>query len=118
MFVRWQLYKSQAQWACNDRAPRLKAILVESIRIDGKPRQKHVAFLGSVSLDKRRGSRFWYSVTTKLNSLGERVSPADRKRIESALAKRVEGRLLSKAELAQWDRHRAELLRTLSAPRG
>ena len=47
MFVRWQTYRSQALWPwhaeSNDKRARLKAILVESVRIDGKPRQKHIA---------------------------------------------------------------------------
>ena len=110
MFVRWQLYGSQAlnplQRKHNDERARLKASLVESIRIDGKPRQKHIAFLGSTSIDGGDRRRFWYDVTTQLKRLGKRVSPADRKRIESALSKRVKGRLLNKAELAQFERDR------------
>ena len=66
MYVRWQTYRSQALnfWHAenNDRRARLKAILVESARVDGKPRQKHVAFLGSIatgnSIDGIAGKRF------------------------------------------------------------
>ena len=32
----------------NDKRARLKAVVVESVNVDGKPRQKHVAFLGSI----------------------------------------------------------------------
>ena len=59
MFVRWQTYRSKARSPqlriINDKDPRLKAILVESLRINGKPRQRHIAFLSSISLDRRNG---------------------------------------------------------------
>jgi len=55
MFVRWKQDKSQARdpyhRARKDNAACLKAILVESVRIDGKPRQKHITFLGSIHRD-------------------------------------------------------------------
>src|SRR5438309_1274670 len=47
MYVRWQLYRPQARdrrlREHNDKRARLKAILVESVRVDGKPVQKHIA---------------------------------------------------------------------------
>ena len=80
MFVRWQLYRSQARNRShrehNDKHARLKAILVESVRIDGKPQQKHIAFLGSTSIDGGDRPRFWYEVTTKLDRLKENVRAA------------------------------------------
>jgi hypothetical protein len=52
MFVRWQVYKSKAkeEWRreSKDKHARLKAILVESIRVNGKPRHKHIAYLGGI----------------------------------------------------------------------
>ena len=72
MYVRWQQYRSRArnpwQRECNDRRARLKAILVESVRVDGKPRQKHIAFLGSLEVsavdDAGSGhAHFWRDVT-------------------------------------------------------
>jgi hypothetical protein len=39
-------YPPKLRWD-KERA-RLKAILVESVRVEGKPRQKHIAFLGSM----------------------------------------------------------------------
>ena len=51
MFVRWQ---SRVRAERNDWALRevgditWNAILVESVRVDGKPRQNHVAYLGSL----------------------------------------------------------------------
>jgi hypothetical protein len=46
--------------------------LVESVRVDGKPVQKHVAFLGSTSIDGADRLRFWYEVTTTLKRLSNR----------------------------------------------
>ncbi len=69
------------------------AVLVESHRIDGKPRQQTVAYLGSireglVNLVMRRGY-FWRDVTQTLDGLGERVSRDDRAKIEARIAERV-----------------------------
>jgi hypothetical protein len=115
MFVRWQLYKSQArnkwQREHNNKRARLRAILVESVRADGQPRQKHVAFLGSTSIDGSDRAGFWYDVTTRLNRLGNRLSPQDRKRVGAAIAKRVGGQLLTKAQIERFDRRRAQPLR-------
>jgi hypothetical protein len=65
MFVRWQTYSSKArsprQRALNDKHARQKAILVESVRVDGKPRHRHIAFLSSLSIDRRDelGATWW-----------------------------------------------------------
>jgi hypothetical protein len=59
MFVRWQRSRTQAliPWRCaKTERTRLKAILVESVRVDGKPRQKHIAFLGSIASDASNAS--------------------------------------------------------------
>jgi hypothetical protein len=69
MFVRWQNYKSVAHW--NWQAPRnawtpqpvirCKAILVESVRVNGKPRLKHIAFIASYQSPEAR--RVWNAKT-------------------------------------------------------
>jgi hypothetical protein len=97
MFIRWQSYRSKAQkpWdrERKDRSSRIKAILVESVRIDGKPRQRHIAFLGSIGKDvtHRKEFRpcFWADVRYRLDQLGKQVTADDRAKIEAALAKRV-----------------------------
>jgi hypothetical protein len=118
MYVRWQLYRSQARNRShrerNDKHARLKAILVESVRIDGKPQQKHIAFLSSTSIDGGDRPRFWYEVTTKLDRLSNRLSPADRKQIVAAIAKKVGGQPMTKAQLVQFERLRAQPLRLRS----
>jgi len=112
MFVRWQRYRSQAckPWhrERNDEHARLKAILVESVRVNGKPRQRHIAFLGSVSIaysiDGPGMRRFWYDVTLRLNRLGARVGPEDYQQITASIAKKVGGRPMTEAELEQFER--------------
>ena len=67
------------------------AILVENGRIDGKPKQRHVAYLGSVHLDQTVHYRawWWHRISAKLDALGNRIPADDRPRIEAALAKEV-----------------------------
>ena len=96
MFVRWQLYRSQAlnHWhaQCNNERARHKAILVESSRINGKPRLKHVAFIASYEtgpLDLPTRIGFWQRARQRLDQLDNRITPDDRRKIEAALARRV-----------------------------
>lgn len=114
MFVRWQLYRSQARdnrlRRDNDKRARLKAILVESVRIDGKPCQRHIAFLGSISIDGSDRRRFWYQVMSHLDRLSNRVPLPERERIIAAIAKKV-GLPLTPAELEQFRQDREELMR-------
>jgi hypothetical protein len=88
MFVRWQTYRSQALWPwhaeSNDKRALLKAVLVESVRVNGKPRQKHIAFLGSIASgasDEFARNAFWRDVLSKLKRLGNRIGPEDHERI-------------------------------------
>ena len=100
MFVRWQNSKSIAKrkW----RTPpgtinRVRAVLVESVRVGGKPRQKCIAFIASYVPEDRRSHHhqgkpqcgFWREVNECLDRLGNRITPADRAKIESAIADRV-----------------------------
>ena len=49
MYVKWQVKKRSSAW--HSRGNLLTATLVECRRIEGKPRQQVVAYLGSVRLD-------------------------------------------------------------------
>jgi hypothetical protein len=91
MFVRWQNYRSVASWRPDKPIKRIKAVLVESVRVDGKPRQKYIAFLSSYNPD-RSGSgrfRFWREARACLDRLDNRITPDDRIKIEAELARRV-----------------------------
>ena len=69
------------------------AIVVESVRIDDQPRQRHVAYLAgitesrAVTVHQRR--YFWDEVLDGLDRLGNRMSVEDRKRIETAIGLKV-----------------------------
>lgn len=72
---------------------RWTAVIVESVRIDGKPRQKHVAWLASITesrieIDHQR-RYFWDAAYERLDQLGNRISIDDRQRIEASVALKV-----------------------------
>ena len=50
MFIRWQKRIKGLAWPWGWRGTdtHWAAILVESLRIDGKPTQKHIAYLGGI----------------------------------------------------------------------
>lgn len=101
MFVRWQNYRSIVATDSWKRRRgdivRIKAVLVESVRIDGKPRQKYVAFLASYDpkhlewdwLEKTVRSGFWRRSRRRLDQLGNRITPEQRAKIEAELMRRV-----------------------------
>src|SRR5262245_8907901 len=68
-------------------------ILAESYRDKGKPRQRHIAYLGGITdygikhLSHR--CDFWDQVTAAFDRLANRVPPEDRKRFEAAIATKV-----------------------------
>jgi hypothetical protein len=79
---------------------RWSAVLVQAVRIDGKPRQRNVAFLASIteSAIAESGTRlsallehvqFWDRVDERLNRLGDRPTSEERRRVEAAIARRV-----------------------------
>jgi hypothetical protein len=108
MFVRWQEYKSKAQsrrlraFRKKHGPHRLRAILVETVRVDGKPHQRYLAYLGSVQAERRDRPRFWYDVTRKLAQC--RLSREERKQITSAIAKKIGGKVPTEAELKKFER--------------
>ncbi len=70
-----------------------KAVLVESHRINGKPRQKHIAYLGgfpesALSIPHQRGY-FWIHIREKLDRMGNRITADQRANIERKIAERV-----------------------------
>jgi len=87
MYVRWQ-FRDHA-------SPGWRAILVESVRSNGAPRQRHIAYLGSIYSEhiERLGARvaFWDRVLAALDKLHNRLSEADRAQIVAAVARKVEG---------------------------
>ena len=68
------------------------ALVIESVRINGQPRQRHIASLGGIyerdigAVSARCG--FWDYALRKLDNLSS-LTAEDRQRIEKALAKKV-----------------------------
>ena len=89
MYVRWQRKQRVDK---NGYGALLTATLVESRRIDGKPRQRSIAYLGSIreGLIERTLSHhgyFWRDATRRLDQLD--MTRGQRDKIETALASRV-----------------------------
>ena len=72
---------------------RWTAVVVESVLVDGNPRQRQVALLASITesgieiVHHRR--YFWDAVHERLDQLGNRLSTDDRRRIEAAITHKV-----------------------------
>jgi hypothetical protein len=122
MFVRWQARKhtERSSYLGGSDDVHWRADLVESVRINGKPRQRHIAYLvgfteqqlRAKSVGKRRGKVrlrqqlfVWQSALDRLDSLGDRVSDVDRARIEESLAGRIGMPKPSPAALVENGRH-------------
>jgi len=69
------------------------AIVVENVRVGGKPTQRHLAYLGSISESAiamlAQRCWFWDRVKQRLDRLANRISPDQRQQIESAIATKV-----------------------------
>jgi hypothetical protein len=80
MYIRWQTRRHRA------------IILVENVRVDGRRRQKHVAYLAGFDerqIDGRPQCGLWERITRKLDALGDRLTPEDRRRIEREIAAEI-----------------------------
>ena len=121
MFVRWQ---SRVRAKRNDWALRevgditWNAILVESVRVNGKPQQKHVAYLCSFSTRQAKipAQRVytWEAMLYRLDRLSNRITPKDRKKIETAIASKL-GPRPTKRERAAVHRNAARIMAAFKA---
>lgn len=88
MYVKWQRRPRRTMGG----SPLLMAVLVESHRVDGKPRQRVVAYLAGirerfVGEREDKHDKFWRSVDAHLDALG--LDAETRARIEASVAKGV-----------------------------
>ena len=88
MYVRWQS-RSRLR---SGKSPLITAELVESRRVDGKPRQRVLAYLGGIreayiDVRERIHRAFWLSVDAHLDKLG--IDPDARARVEARVESRV-----------------------------
>ncbi len=107
MFVRWKRREStyareRSLTSADERGTTLYAVLVESVRVDGKPRQKFICQLAKVcEKDLNHQAfpfHFWKKATGKLNTLA--LDESERKKIEQQLAAKI--RRPSDAESAEF----------------
>ena len=99
MLIRWQTYRSKGG-LYRGKTTRIRAILSESIRVDGQSRQKFIAVIGSVvaeRLDVEARRDFWKAAHERLATY---VHDDDRSKIEAELARRVPP--TTAAEEAEW----------------
>ena len=72
---------------------RWTAAVVESVLVDGNPRQRQVALLASITESEieivHHRRYFWDAVHERLDQLGNRMSIDDRRRIEAAITHKV-----------------------------
>jgi hypothetical protein len=124
MFIRWHSYRTRRprSWHRGDAVTRCRAILVESHRVNGEPRLKHIACIASYDpgdLDRQRWRDgvfhraacvgFWRQARKQLDRLA--ISPEDRITIEAALALRIP--VPTAEDERQADREREELWQRL-----
>jgi hypothetical protein len=97
MFVRFQ-----------QQGNRLQPSLMQSRRVDGKPRSEHIASLGSVDADLSLRGRlaFWAELPSRLSRLANRVGPEDHDKIIGALHARIP--VVTVAEQQQIKKENAE----------
>jgi hypothetical protein len=94
MYIRWQQrFDRKGKGLHRPDAAQSYAVLVENTRINGVPRQRHVAYLGSNLYPEDQNHyyryRWWRQMTARLDQLGNMIPAEQRPKIEAALAKRV-----------------------------
>src|SRR5262245_19002184 len=94
MFLRWTSREGRSRSAFGPGPDRhWRAILVESVRINGKPRQRHVAYLvgfteKQLKLPVQR-VYIWETVEERLANLSNRVDAKSRESIVSSIAAKI-----------------------------
>jgi hypothetical protein len=108
MFVRWN--RRERKGRGKPKADALYAVLVESTRVNGKPRQKTIKYLGWLPLDLGSASRevthFWITVDRAIEEL--KLPGTEREKILASLAKVAPARK-AKVEKEALERERASL---------
>ncbi len=122
MFVRWKRRETSAKagfsaisrYRAATRGATLYAVLVESMRVNGKPQQRFVCHLTSIKENKLAHTDtpfyFWDDVSKKLSALN--LDATERQKIETVLAAKI--RRPDDAEIARWLAERAARLKQLT----
>ena len=87
MFIKWQTRERRT--SAGHLGNLLTCSLVESYRLNGKPRQRVLAYLGGVrdALHTNHRIAFWHNVRYRLDKLD--IAPDTRAKIEADIAARV-----------------------------
>jgi hypothetical protein len=123
MFIRWQSRKRKlyfSYWGTKGGDPygdvHWNAVLVESQRIDGEPRQKHIANLCGFTEQQMKSSYqqvyVWERAIEVLNRFNNQITPKERRQFEAALAGRIGRRKPTKREIAATHKAAAASLKT------
>jgi hypothetical protein len=124
LFIRWQLYPRQSSPGCTNpgnAGVRWTAVLAQSVRVDGKTRQKRIACLGSYHEHDCDRIPLWYvgfwrRAAAHLDQLGNRISLNDREKIEAAIARKIQRPTPHQCEIAE--RYDAEMAAWFGSPQG
>jgi hypothetical protein len=87
MYIRWQ-HRRRKFWN-GETTTHWSAILVESKRVNGKPRQHHIAHIVGFDENPINEYRVWDTVDACLDRLANQITPAEREQIEAGIAKKV-----------------------------
>jgi hypothetical protein len=122
MFVRWQCYKPTRLNSVKELhgwgGQHWHAILVKAVRVDGKPRQQHIAYLGGITEGRIKQQKpvvfqkFWKKVFERLDTLGNRIPPEDRAKIIATIAKKIP--IQTMEEIRQMEKEEQALVNHLS----
>jgi hypothetical protein len=110
MFIRWQSRKRNIYYSYWGRKAdpygdvHWNAVLVESLRINGKPRQKHIANLCGFTEHQikipAQQIYVWKRAIKALDGLGKRITLKERRQVEASLAERIGRPKPTKKEIA------------------
>ena len=83
MFIRWQSrQRKRAEFGDSKNDTHWRAVLVESARIGGKPRHRHIAYLigftESAAAIPAQRRLIWEHIELRLKDLGKRIPAKDR----------------------------------------
>ena len=92
MFIRWQKRAlASRSWYRSDSSISWRAVLVEAVRVDGRPVPRHIGYVGSIGdeeiKDPQKRLWFWERVLQKLDEV--QVPTGLRAKLIAALARKV-----------------------------
>jgi hypothetical protein len=119
MYIRWQSRKRKSQFGSyRDLEMAWRAILVESVRVDGKPKQRHIGYLvgfteSAIAIPAQQ--RFvWDRIEVRLARIGNRISAEDRETIIASITEKI-GPPPTREQREELDRQREAFLGAFKA---